>query len=164
MDAFDCEGLDSRGFEGFVSVDALRRPSTVIPAAPGIYVVCRESLATPEFLRRSVGGWFKNRDPSVSNHRLTTEWVDDCSILYIGRAASLRNRLEQLARFAAGERVGHWGGRLLWQLTDHADFVVAWRLAEDPVTAEAVMIDEFCEHYGALPFANLQRPRAGLAA
>lgn len=160
--AFTRANLEVEGFEGFVPVSALGRSRATIPLDSGIYVVYRASLVSPAFLQRSVGGWFKGRDPSVSRGRLTSEWVNDCSTLYIGRATSLNERIGQLVRFANGDRVGHWGGRLLWQLADHSDFLVGWRIEDDPVSAEAALIADFAELFGVLPFANLQRPRVAV--
>ena len=59
--------------------------------------------------------------------------------------------------FGKGSNVGHWGGRLVWQLADSDQLLVAWKQTEeDPRQVEKDMIKEFRNQYGARPFANLQ--------
>jgi hypothetical protein len=57
---------------------------------------------------------------------LQSKWVPDAHTSYIGKADNARRRLEQFARFGAGEPVAHWGGRYIWQLADSAELLVAW--------------------------------------
>ena len=61
-------------------------------------------------------------------------------------------------RFGKGCSVGHWGGRLIWQLKDADDLVVCWKKTEeDPRGAEKKMIKDFKEqHNGRRPYANLK--------
>ena len=82
-------------------------------------------------------------------------------MVYIGKAGSLRSRLDQYRRHGAGERVGHWGGRYIWQLDAAAPLLVAWKETPglDPECAEAALIEEFIRDFGALPFANLKHSR-----
>lgn len=158
--------LEAEGFVGWVPFARLRDAGIV--AEPGMYVVWREDSGEPEFLARSVGGRFKGKDPAVSHERLAREWVPGASVVYIGKASerkhggkALAKRLDEFRRFGRGEAVGHWGGRLIWQLADHAALLVAWRATapDDPEDVEAQMIDAFASVYGALPFANLKRGR-----
>lgn len=160
---FDHGQLEELGFEGFTE---LRRGTGEVdaPEAPGVYVVVRRSAEPPDFLETSVGGHFKGRDPSVPLGRLRAKWLDGVETLYIGRAGSLRARIDQLARFGRGEPIGHWGGRLLWQLEDHEQLLVAWRCSESPQEAEADLVERFIEAHGALPYANLVQPRRRDAA
>ena len=52
--------------------------------------------------------------------------------------------------------MGHWGGRLIWQLENHADLLVCWRATtEEPRRVEESMLAALEIHYGRLPFANL---------
>jgi hypothetical protein len=111
------------------------------------------------FLTASVGGHFKGRDPSVPPEELERKWVDGPSTLYIGRTGNLRTRLILLARFGSSEPVGHWGGRYVWQLSDHDQLVVAWEQTAEYVQREAELIARFQAEFGALPFANLSQPR-----
>jgi hypothetical protein len=79
------------------------------------------------FAERSCGGWFKGKDPTVPQEDLTANWVDDAEVVYIGKADQLKRRLTQFADFGAGKPVGHWGGRLIWQLTNVDRLLVAWK-------------------------------------
>ncbi|BDZ47166.1 hypothetical protein [Naasia aerilata] len=154
-------GLTAAGFQGFVQVADLA--TVELPAEPGIYVVIREGGGTPAFRGENVGGWFKGTDPSVALESLEDAWVDDQELLYVGgtgdgdSASTLRDRMGLLRRFAAGEPVGHWGGRYLWQLHDRHRLLVAWKVV--PPTgvkpAKAALLSEFWDRHGALPFANL---------
>jgi hypothetical protein len=108
-------------------------------------------------LERSGGGWWKKRDPTVPLSRLDAEWVHGVPTLYIGKAASLRSRIDLLVRFSRGEPVMHWGGRLLWQLEQCEELLVAWEEEASVADHETDLIDEFVDAYGRLPFANLKR-------
>jgi hypothetical protein len=126
-----------------------------------VYVVRRDKSRPPAFLEQSVGGRFKGRDPSVPIDRLASEWVEGTDIVYVGRAKNLRQRVNQLARFGRGEPIGHWGGRLLWQLADHRELEIAWLEDDAPDFLEVELVAEFVESHHQLPFANLVRPRGG---
>lgn len=130
-----------------------------VPVAGGVYVVLRESMDLPEFLEVSAGGRFKDRDPTVSPDALRANWVTGASVLYIGKAKTerLQTRLREFADFGAGRPVGHWGGRLIWQLADSGELLVAWRetpAGVDPRLVEADLIARFRSVYGKPPFAN----------
>ena len=141
-----------------------------VPTTPGNYVVYRPAVREPEFLEESPAGWFKQKDPSVSIERLGAKWVEGARILYVGKAdmrrsgagAALRRRLEECAQFGGGKAIGHSGGRLIWQLADASELLVAWRElgAEASTTASNVeddLLSRFKElHDDRLPFANLR--------
>lgn len=156
MPEFDLEDLRDRAFVGFVRFGNLSREDSLIPADSGVYVLVADAIQ-PEFLPRSPAGWWKGRDPTVPIDRLATEWVDGVPTVYIGKADSLRSRLDLLTGFARGEAIMHWGGRLLWQLASSNELLVAWRLARDFGDLECDLIDEFRDVYGRLPYANLRR-------
>jgi hypothetical protein len=144
--------LEDGGFRGFVPFSALATAD--VPAAPGVYAVLRTSGDAPTFTAESPAGRFKGKDPAVA-----------VEVLYIGKATlgttgkrGLAKRLDEYRRFGAGEPVGHWGGRAVWQLADRAALLVAWNVTEeDPAVVEARMLGDFRERYGVLPFANLRR-------
>jgi hypothetical protein len=133
------EGLEVAGFEGFQRLAGLS-PDRVPPVG-GVYIILRPSRDQPEFLPNSLAGHFKGRDPSVSTDQLKRAWVDGATVLSIGKAGGgvhghrgLRKRLDEYRRHGGGERAGHWGGRYIWQLSESADLLVAWKgtPGEDP--------------------------------
>ena len=156
--AFTRAGLIADGFQGFVTFAALRAGGFAgVPAAGGAYVVLREDGGVPPFLPTNPGGHFKGQDPTVPPEDLLKRWVLDAQVIYIGKANDLRRRLRQYSRFGAGRAVGHWGGRLIWQIAQADQLVVAWRLvdvAQSPARLERALLDAFGARYGSLPFAN----------
>jgi len=135
-----------------------------LPNEPGVYAVIRESVAPPEFLARSVAPVWRAQDPTEPVETLRERWVPGAQVLYIGRApgpgvrSRLRQRVKRYLRFGHGRVVGHWNGRFVWQLRDHAALRVAWKATdlEDVRPTEARLQNRFREHYGVTPFANLQ--------
>ncbi|MEV6661545.1 hypothetical protein [Nocardia fluminea] len=147
------------GFDGFMSFFEL--PAADVPAEPGVYVVVRRADTTPVFLPVSPAGWFKGKDPTLPLAELHAAWVPGEPVLYIGKAAAgqsgkrgLRKRLDEYRRHGAGQPVGHWGGRTIWQLADSAELLVGWRTAADSRAVEKAMIADFVQMYGQRPFAN----------
>jgi hypothetical protein len=148
----------SLGFCGFESIESLIGAGLgSVPQVGGVYVVLRQSHDEPEFLATSPGGWFKGRDPSISLSALLNNWVDGTEVIYIGKAQVLRKRVDQLLKYGMGKPVGHWGGRLMWQLRASGAFLLAWIQSEDPRTTEKGLLADFETAYGRLPFANLRR-------
>ena len=158
------EDLTKLGFEGFIPLGDIGAGPARPPRTSGAYAVVRLGTEPVSFLRRSTGGAFKGRDPSVARESLEAKWIDGCEVVYIGRATSLLSRLKLYARFGGGAPVAHWGGRYIWQLTDAEELKVCWKQDDDPISCEAAMIDEFVSRNGELPFANLVRPCSATAA
>lgn len=154
--------LAAQGFEGFVRFADL--PTTPVSSSGGVYVVLRESDDPPSFRPSSGAGRFKGRDPSVAPETLASAWVPGERLPYIGRATpghtgrrGIAKRLDEYRRHGAGEPVGHWGGRYIWQLADQEHLLVAWKPNDDPTAAETDLLDEFIDDHDRLPFANLRR-------
>ncbi len=166
MDFDDVNSIADEEFSGFVKIAALQKSNCLeIPHERGVYLVLRTSNLPPQWLLKSVGGHFKGEDPTISIERLHREWVKDAKVLYIGKAgsiegsATLRSRIRAYMKFGMGQPVGHKGGRLIWQLTDHADLLVCWKPtpANDPRIIERELIQQFKNsHRSRRPFANLQ--------
>ncbi|MGB3797598.1 MAG: GIY-YIG nuclease family protein [Alteraurantiacibacter sp.] len=107
------------------------------------------------FLKANPGGRFKGKNPTGSLDALTANWQDH-EIVYVGKADQLRRRIRQFADFGAGKPIGHWGGRLIWQLAEPDQQRIAWEETPDrvPLEVEADMIAMFRREYGKPPFAN----------
>jgi hypothetical protein len=152
--------LEALGFEGWCTWAALRKAHfAAVPAGPAVYVIYRAAAAAPSFLGVNPGGRFKDKDPSVPLDVLTSSWVPGAHVVYIGKADVADRRLKQFARFGAGEPVGHWGGRYIWQLSDSDELLVAWHeisWVEQARQYEKRLLDRFGELHGVVrPFANL---------
>jgi len=148
--------LQHAGFVGWLTFSDVRSRLDDVPQTPGVYVVSCETKAPLAFSATSCGGRFKGRDPTVTSEQLSANWVEDAEVVYIGKADKLRRRLKEFADFGAGKPIGHWGGRLIWQMPDVAKALVAWRPTPDRVArdVEIELIGSFRSAYGKPPFAN----------
>ena len=134
-----------------------------IPNQMGVYLVINPSSTTPEFIEPGTGGFFKGKDPNVSFDTLKSNWVEKTVVVYIGKAGAigkdptLRSRLKQYFSFGKGNNIGHYGGRLIWQLKNSSDLLIAWKplTTEEPRIVEANLIQDFVSQYSNRPFANL---------
>jgi len=159
-DRFDRSALEAAGYTGWRTWADLRADGLAhVPRQPGCYVVLRPSASEVQFLAVSTAGRFKAQDPAVSVERLVSEWTPGASVVYIGKANELRYRLKTYARFGAGEPVAHWGGRLIWQLADAGELLIAWRVVAEKTDArnlERLLLERFARtHDGRRPLANL---------
>ena len=158
----DIEELKTNGFQGFKKIGELCLNNTTIPKVKGVYLVLFNN-ATPTFLLKGTGGFFKNKNPNVSIERLKENWVADSKVVYIGKAgsitgkATLYSRINQYLKFGHSKNIGHWGGRLVWQLSNTNDLIVCWKSLPDsePREVESRLIQKFVEQFGCRPFANL---------
>ncbi len=164
IDFNDINNLKTEGFSGFKSVKELWEDKSCIPKIKGVYLVLDHN-GTADFINPGVGGFFKGKDPNISIEELNNNYVKDSLVVYIGKAgsptgkATLHSRLNQYLRFGQGKNVGHWGGRLIWQLKNYRNLVFCWKLTidDDPREVEKQLIDNYEKQYGMKPFANLVR-------
>lgn len=150
--------IESAGFVGFKTIKDMKNGGFKdLPDAPGVYMIIRKNSDEPHFLYVGTGGRFKDKDPNVPEDVLKINWVRNTCVMYIGKATRLKSRISQYMRFGDGKKVGHWGGRFIWQLSDADELLVAWKpVPEDPRIVEAALINEFKTAYSKLPFANLK--------
>ena len=159
----DIDEITKAGFTGFKKMSELFADSSALPRTKGVYLVLNLSNKPPEFAPAGTGGHFKGKNPNVSIAELKANWVEKTIVVYIGKAgkdgsaATLHSRLKQYFGFGQGGNVGHWGGRLIWQLKNYNDLVVCWKAlpTEDPRTFEATLIQQFISKFHNRPFANL---------
>jgi hypothetical protein len=153
--------LEKIGFRGFTIFRKLRETGVqAIPKSAGLYIVLLPTGSVPEFLERSIGGWFKQKDPSVSIAFLKENLVPETSTIYIGKADVLQRRIRQFSDFGTGKPIAHWGGRLIWQLRDSENLIIAWKelnSGSEALQAETESLNEFISVHGRLPFANLRK-------
>ena len=159
----DLNLLKENGFQGFKTIEELRKNIDVVPTCGGVYVVLRLKDEEPVFLEKGTGGFFKKSNPNVAISKLEAKWIEKSPIVYIGKAdgsatRGLRKRLDEYMRFGKGEAIGHKGGRYIWQLKDAAELVVCWKQIDgNAEQVEKQMILAFKEEYGKYPFANLRK-------
>lgn len=164
MDFNQIDELKKFGFTGFRTIDSLWEDHSIIPKERGVYLVLNMNYELPvKYLAKGVGGFFKGKNPNASLSELNGNYINDSLVVYIGKAGSLKgnatlnSRLRQYLRFGLGKNVGHWGGRLIWQLANHQDLVFCWKLIakEDPRLIEKELISLYRAQFGKMPFANL---------
>ncbi|REC40906.1 MULTISPECIES: GIY-YIG nuclease family protein [Chryseobacterium] len=152
----DIDEIKKAGFTGFKKMSELFLDSSMLPDNDGVYLVLNIDNKPGEFLTVGSGGHFKGKDPNISLTDLKSNWVDNTKVVYIGKATSLRSRLRQYFSFGQGKNIGHYGGRLIWQIKYTKDLVVCWKsLTTDPRVFEADLIQQFVKTFGCRPFANL---------
>tara|TARA_B100000519_G_C14116748_1_gene378445 strand:+ start:159 stop:569 length:411 start_codon:yes stop_codon:yes gene_type:complete len=134
----------------------------MIPNLKGVYsILCNKENIN--FLDESLGGHFKGKNPTVDKNVLKNNWVDGAGILYIGKAggakssSTLKRRIWQYMQFGCGKPVGHWGGRLIWQIKENKELLLAYKTLDkiEPRIYEKELIGDFIRKFGILPFANL---------
>lgn len=161
------DDLKKAGFEEFRTVEKLKEDLSDIPAVAGVYMVVYQGDGMPEFLENGTGGLKRKKDkngkvkitnPNVPVSELESNWVNGTCVVYIGKATTLSKRISQYLRFGNGENIGHWGGRLIWQIKDSKDLQLCWKPVDtNPREEEKRLIADFKRQYdGKRPFANLQ--------
>ena len=162
MDFNSIDDIKEFGFTGFHTVGSLWDDSTLIPKIRGVYLVLNP-VRSAKYLLPGVGGFFKGKDPNISMEELNANYVDNVLVIYIGKAggtsnnATLHSRIRQYLRFGQGKNVGHWGGRLIWQIKHNQELVFCWKPTprSEPRDIEKELLDAFSEQFKRLPFANL---------
>ncbi len=157
-DDYSEESLIRCGFVGFLPIKECRMDYAVFPKVPGVYIILRRSKKRPEYLTIGSGGHFKDKDPNVSITELSDNWVEGASVVYIGMTTTtLHERLSAYMKFGEGRKIGHKGGRYIWQLEDHEELIVCWKEMSEgsPREYEKKLICDFRGRYGKSPFANL---------
>jgi hypothetical protein len=150
--------LERRGFVGWIPLLAAAR-SKLLPVEPGVYAVSYNLDKPVVWPAKNVGGWHKGRDPSIESHALAANWVEETDIVYLGKTdRTLAKRITEFARFGNGEPVGHWGGRLVWQLPEPSRLMIGWNALQPAkaISTETELLTEFHATFGKLPFANLR--------
>lgn len=163
MDFNNIEEIKKAGFLGFKKMNDLFKDSSAIPKIKGIYLVLNPNYKKAEYLQIGTGGHFKGKNPNVLLEELKSNWVDNSLVVYIGKAgsetskATLNSRLKQYFGFGQGKNIGHWGGRLIWQLKNANELIVCWKPLsnENPRTTESELIKKFVLEFSKRPFANL---------
>ncbi|UKA49574.1 hypothetical protein LFT48_19425 [Arthrobacter sp. FW305-123] len=163
---FTKKSLTEDGFTGFRPIDEL--DPMRIPQGPGVFAILRAADFEPVFLSKSAAGTFKKKDPSLKREALESEWVPDASVLYIGKASAgsqgnrgLRKQIQEFLDYGRGRPTVVWDARLIWQLRDASDLIIAWKEfpASEVNAAEAAYHAGFVAAHGRLPFANLVQAR-----
>lgn len=163
MDFNNIRDIKIHGFEGFKTVTELWSDKSCIPKVRGVYLVINPGYQNANFINPGVGGFFKGKNPNVSIDELKSNYLENSKVVYIGKAgspsgkASLHSRIGQYLRFGETKNVGHWGGRLIWQLQNHNSLIFCWMPTptEDPREIEKRLLSEFIKQFGYRPFANL---------
>jgi hypothetical protein len=173
MNQFDQKFIENNCFIKGIRIGDYENNRAVtdnIPDIKGIYVVLAKTLPEKAYLKVGSGGFFKGKNPNVSEEFMLSNWVNSTHILYIGKAggtnlngtissSTLNERISAYLKFWQGANIGHWGCRLIWQLQYCKDLFIYWRPCtddENPVELEKRMICEFEEYYGKMPYANLR--------
>ncbi|MEI6823358.1 MAG: hypothetical protein WCL51_15615 [Bacteroidota bacterium] len=163
MDFNNLEQIKQEGFLGFKSLEDLIQSTDEIPKVRGIYFIIFLNEDKPNFLEIGADGFFKGKDPNVTIEKLNQKWVNKTKVIYIGKAggedskATLKSRLNQYLKFGQGKNIGHYGGRLIWQIENHKELLICWKpLPNDsPRSIEYNLIQDFISNFGKRPFANL---------
>lgn len=119
----------------------------VVEPRPGVYVIALTEDASEEAVDVEVLPL-----PLADGKR----WIAGQPVIYIGRATrSLHVRLGQFYRHKYGKKAPHRGGQAVIPLK--CPLWVHWATTDDPIGAEAAMIEAFRQRVGKLPYANRRR-------
>lgn len=161
MTRFDSEWLSDNGLR-----DSFPSPRSRIPtsrATRGCMSSFGRTMTGRPFDLQVPRGGSKGRIPPSTSPTCSGVGSPAHNCLMWGRPGpslkrTLRKRLDEYRRFGKGEPIGHWGGRLIWQLADSDELVVGWRATkppQHPQCEESTLIRGFEADYGMRPFANM---------
>lgn len=158
---FRKQDLIDNGFDGFISIKDLWSDKSMIPKKMGVYMVLNVEQSV-KFINPGVGGFFNGKDPNVDISILKDEYVNSL-VVYIGKAGgssvkqTLFERIGQYLSFGRTKNVGHSGGRYIWQLKNHKNLEICWKIIknEEPINVERELLSSFMKEFGKLPYANL---------
>lgn len=132
-----------------------------IPNKKGVYIVSVPENFTKTITPDTVA-INEYRDRSMLYHVsiLESKWIDNCPILYIGKASGefngLRQRIGQYVRYGYAECNNHRGGRAIWQLQDSRSLLIGYMVSDHAENFENELLHEFINRYGKLPYANFR--------
>ncbi len=159
----DFESIKQSGFKGFRKVSELKMDSAIVPKTKGVYLLLRPDSRKVQFVEKGAGGFYKDKNPNVPISELSNRWIEDAHIIYIGKAggtnsdATLNSRIKQYLKFGQGKKIGHWGGRYVWQIKDIDEYIICWKELPDdePRDIEIELLGMFKTQFNRLPYANL---------
>lgn len=91
MNSTELQQLKEDCFTGVKTVKELKCDMSSVPARKGVYIVLRENDGEPKFVETGTGGFFKKKNPNVSIVELNKNWLEDSSIMYMGKAGGQNN-------------------------------------------------------------------------
>lgn len=154
--------------KGVYVISNSRNPHVVVGTPPKISDSALESWITRVPAMR-----IDKMNPTVSllKSRLEAFWLHDESVLYIGKATSLRKRVGQYYSTPLGCRRPHAGGHWLKTLSNLKNLFVHYSETVEPEAREADLLGIFKDNVSGpsarklydprlpIPFANLEFPR-----
>jgi len=161
LSEFNCSvSLHDAGFVECQDITSLMRSTGCesVSNQPGVYMVVK-SWPGKSFLESTAGTNLGKRDEKVTREYLDLQWVENTSVLYIGKAVNLRRRIKQYMDFGSRRGENHAGGRLIWWLRDYHRLLIFHKvlpLDTSPRKEEKKLLEKFEQQYGKLPFANLR--------
>ena len=163
LEPINIESINISGFVGFKIISELKINPSCIPEIKGVYLVIRPDNTNVEFVKKGSGGFFKDKNPNVPINELRNNWIDEAQIIYIGKAggsdsnSNLKSRLKEYLNFGQGKKVGHSGGRYIWQIKDINNYIICWKELpnDEPRIIEKQLLEAFKQKFNDLPFANL---------
>ena len=150
------------GFYGFLSIQYLHTHGfSSISNKNGVYMVCIPQVFSKKILGSTTAiEAYKEQSLLYTVEELERKWVEESDILYIGKAGSksnhLQQRIRQFVRYAYSEGNNHRGGRALWQLENCHSLLIGYKEVLDAREAERSLICEFQTKFGKRPFANFR--------